>query len=220
MIIYIIPVSNDFEKHLKLVKRSVTALEIDGKPARAVILSRNYETDISDLWDAITNPERIHRWFAPITGDLSLGGKYQIQGNAGGKITTCKPPTNFELTWEMGGGTSWVEVQLVSKEPNLTELVLTHTAYVTDHWKTYGPGAVGVGWDLSLLGLALYIDDPTKPKVDENKFATSSEGKSFMIASGKDWGHAAIALGEETEQAINAAKQTISFYTGEEVETI
>ncbi len=45
------------------VIREVTVRERDGKPARAVIATRSYDTDITDLWDALTNPERIPRWF-------------------------------------------------------------------------------------------------------------------------------------------------------------
>ena len=57
-----------------------------------VVASRSYDTDIDDLWEAITNAERIPRWFLPITGELRLGGRYQLQGNAGGTITACEPP--------------------------------------------------------------------------------------------------------------------------------
>ena len=31
---------------------------------------------IDDVWDACTNPERIPRWFLPVSGDLRLGGRY------------------------------------------------------------------------------------------------------------------------------------------------
>lgn len=39
------------------------------------------------MWDACTDPERIPRWFLPISGDLRLNGRYQLEGNAGGAIT-------------------------------------------------------------------------------------------------------------------------------------
>ncbi len=96
----------EYESSLGAVERSVSALERDGKPARKVTLERTYATAIDDLWDAITNPERLPRWFLPVSGDLSPGGHYQLEGNAGGTITECEPPGYFVATWEFGGGVS------------------------------------------------------------------------------------------------------------------
>ena len=90
----------DFDACLGAVTRTVAALERDGKPARAVTLSRTYATSIDDLWDAVTNPERLPRWFAPVEGDLKPGGRYQVVGNAGGTIPACQAPRLFDLTWE------------------------------------------------------------------------------------------------------------------------
>ena len=101
----------DFESHLGAVERSVSSLERDGLPAGAVTLSRSYATTVEDLWDAVTNGERIPRWFLPVSGVLELGGRYQLEGNAGGVITACERPSHFALTWEFGEDTSWVEVR-------------------------------------------------------------------------------------------------------------
>ena len=80
----------DVQANLDAAKRSVSSLERDEKPARAVTLTRSYETTLDDLWDAVTNGERIPRWFLPITGVLGTGGRYQLEGNAGGTITACE----------------------------------------------------------------------------------------------------------------------------------
>jgi uncharacterized protein YndB with AHSA1/START domain len=56
-----------------------------------------------------TNPERIPRWFLPVSGELKEGGRYQLEGNAGGTITRCDPPHGFDATWEMGSDMSWIE---------------------------------------------------------------------------------------------------------------
>jgi uncharacterized protein YndB with AHSA1/START domain len=63
-----------------------------GKPALVAVAIRSYDTTVADLWDAITTPERPARWFLPVEGDLKLGGRYQLKGNAGGTITHCQPP--------------------------------------------------------------------------------------------------------------------------------
>ena len=83
----------DVESHLGAVDRSVSSPMRAGQPARAVTLSRTYATTVEDLWDAVTNGERIPRWFLPVTGELEPGGRYQLAGNAGGVITACKRPS-------------------------------------------------------------------------------------------------------------------------------
>ena len=89
--------------------------EGDGRPARAVTLARSYAAAVEDVWDAVTNGERIRRWFAPVSGDLEPGGRYQLEGNAGGVITACRPLSYFALTWEFGGDVSWVEVHVLGR---------------------------------------------------------------------------------------------------------
>jgi uncharacterized protein YndB with AHSA1/START domain len=46
-------------------------------------------------------PSGIPRWFLPIAGDLRLGGRFQLEGNAGGEITECRPPRRLAVTWEL-----------------------------------------------------------------------------------------------------------------------
>ena len=105
----------DVARVLGLVTRAVRNFEKDGKPASAVTLTRLYDTSVDDLWDALTSRERIPRWFLPVEGDLQLGGKYQLKGNAGGTITACAPPRHFAATWEFGGATSWIDVALAAE---------------------------------------------------------------------------------------------------------
>ena len=142
------------ESHLAAVQRSLSFLERDGQSASAVTLSRTYATTVADLWDAVTSGERIPRWFAPVSGALELGGRYQVEGNAGGTVTGCEPLSSFAQTWEFGGDVSWVEVHLSADGTDGAVLTLTHTAILSEHWDTYGPGAVGVGWEMGFLGLA------------------------------------------------------------------
>ena len=200
--------------HLGAVMRTVSVLEVDGNPARAVTLGRAYATSVEDLWDSLTNPERLPRWFLPVTGDLKLKGRYQLEGNAGGMITTCEPPKLLGLTWEFGGDISWVDVCLSSEDADRSRLKLTHTAHLSEHWKQYGPGAVGVGWELGLLGLSLHIESPNAPKLDETELSMSPRGKALITGSCEAWGQAAIEAGEVSEKALVAARRTAAFYTG------
>lgn len=203
----------DIERHLGAVDRAVAETERDGQPARAITLTRSYDTDVDDLWDALTNQERLPRWFAPVEGNLALGGQFQVKNNASGTITDCDPPKAFGATWEFGGGVSWITVTLTPEGPDRTRLVLVHTAPVTPHWTEYGPSATGIGWELGLMGLALHLSAPDA-SFDEDTFNTSPEAKAFMTGSGNAWAQADIASGEDPAQARGAAERTIAFYTG------
>ncbi|MEZ4452035.1 MAG: SRPBCC family protein [Nannocystaceae bacterium] len=170
-----------------------------------------------DLWDAITSPERIPRWFLPITGELRLGGRYQLQGNAGGQITRCEPPRILALTWEFGGEVSWVDVVL-EEDGDGARLHLEHTAHVDDdRWRQFGPGAVGVGWDLTLLGLGLHVagGETRDPAAEGAAWARSDEGKAFIRRSSDAWRAASVAAGTDPAEAAKAAAGTTAFYTGD-----
>ena len=202
------------ESHLGAVERSVSYLDRDGQPASAVTLTRSYETTVEDLWDAVTNGQRIPRWYLPISGDLKLGGRYQLEGNAGGTITTCDRPSHLAITWEYAGDVSWVDVHVAADGTGRARLTLTHTARLSPFWDQYGPGAAGVGWEQSFLGLALHLSHPNDPKMDEAAFAASPDGKAFITGSSDGWEQAAIASGTDPAAARAAAAQTTAFYTG------
>ena len=151
----------------------------------------------------------------PISGELEQGGNYSLEGNADGRIIACERRSHFALTWEFGGDVSWVHVQLSGESPDGARLTLTHTALLSPHWDEYGPGAVGVGWELSLLGLALHIAQPSAPKLDEAAFVTSQDGRAFVVGSSDGWANAACAAGAPSAAAQAAARRTTAFYTGE-----
>ena len=131
----------DVAKHLGAVTRAVEDSTHEGTPVKVVVASRTYPTDAADLWSAVTDPDRIPRWFAPVSGDLRLGGRFQVEGNAGGEVITCDEPKHLAITWEFGGETSWVDVHL-AEDGGSTTLTLRHAADVSgnEHWPTYGPG--------------------------------------------------------------------------------
>ena len=203
--------------HLAAVQRSVSLLERDGQAASAVTLYRTYAKAVADLWDALTNGERILCWFAPVSGDLELGGRYQVEGNAGGVVTACELLSSFALTWEFAGDVSWVEVTVSEEGDSGARLTLTHTAILSEHWETYGPGAVGVGWEMGFLGLALHLERPAElpQRLTRRNSPTSAEGRAFITGSSEGWAQAAAAAGTEPEVANAAAGRTTAFYTGE-----
>lgn len=208
----------DVSRHIGAITRQVIDGERDGKPTRIVRASRSFSTDIHDTWDAVTNPARIPRWFSPVSGDLELGGRYQIEGNAGGTIEECEPPRRLALTWEFGGGVSWVAVNLV-EEAGGTRLELEHMAPLDEKseefWNQYGPGAVGIGWDLSFLGLAEHLEHGwDKPPETDTEWVKSDNYKEFARGSSTSWRDASIAYGTDRQAATEAADRTTQFYGG------
>src|SRR3954470_737733 len=147
----------DVTEQISSVRRQVGTRTLEAGEARTVTISQAYDTDVEDLWEACTTAERIPRWFLPISGELRVGGRYQLEGNAGGTVERCDPPKAFDATWEFGGGISWIEVRL-TEEGDGTRFTLTHIAQVDDAtWEQFGPGATGIGWDGAVLGLSLHL---------------------------------------------------------------
>ena len=186
-------------------------------------LARTYPSPIDDVWDAVTSAERIERWFLPVTGDLRIGGTYQVVGNAGGEVRSCTPPADghaeYTITWGMGGEPALVTVTLTAVDDETTRLDLSSVASAASipdgFWEKYGPGAMGVGWDQVLLGLGLHLAGDTSITPDKAmEWQLSDEGFAYVRASATAWGAAHIAAGAAETDARAAADTTFGFYTG------
>lgn len=201
---------NDLIAELDRARRRVERLSDHSGPGNAedlydVEIRRTYDADPADVWDACTNPERVARWFSPVTGDLRPGGRYSIDGNASGAITECDPPRRLALDWEFGDhALSWVTLEL-NPVGDRTELVLRHRQPRTEHWATYGPGATGVGWELAVLGLAMHLAGSAKPSAE---FEASPEARQFVRRSATLWGEAHEAAGAPVSVATKSARAT------------
>ena len=205
----------DVARVLGLVTRSVRNFEKDGKAASAVTLSRLYDTSVDDLWDALTSKERIPRWFLPVEGELKLGGKYQLKGNAGGTITACAPPRILQRRGSSAAGRAG-STSVWRRSASKARLTLEHTAIIEDHWNQFGPGAVGIGWDLAVAGLERYL--ATGASVDHETaeaWMGSPDGKGFMSESGEFWRAAHVASGVDPASAKERSDRTIAFFRGE-----
>lgn len=95
-----------------------------------------------------------------------------------------------------------------------TYVELEHVAHVDDErWGEFGPGAVGVGWGLGILGLATHLATGDAVAQGEGEqFAASDEGRRFMTPSSDHWYEAAAAGGEDAAAARAAADRTTAAY--------
>ncbi|MBF6331923.1 SRPBCC family protein [Nocardia transvalensis] len=191
------------------VRRSVT----DQGQTKQVTLTRTYDTSVEDLWDACTNPERLTQWFEPIDGDLREGGRYRL-GSSGtsGTIEHCSAPNRLQITWEYEGDVSTVDVVITDNDRRAT-LSLTHTVPDNEHWRTYGPGAAGVGWDSSFLALGLHLagDHRAHPTELEKVFATPG-GAVHVRRLADSWAEAHTDCGTDSADAHTMADRAVAAY--------
>jgi uncharacterized protein YndB with AHSA1/START domain len=193
----------DILSQLKAIDREVSRQTSASGETVTVLLRRGYPTTVEDLWDAMTDPDRIKRWFMPVTGDLRVGGSFQLQGNAGGDILTCEPPRLLRLTF--GGPTSLVELRLRQDSGDDTLLELEHTVPIEMARSGAGALYVGPGWDGALMGLGLHITgeftgDPTVA-------ANSIEVQEFSRQSIDVWAAVVAESGTATTDEISAATE-------------
>lgn len=202
------------------VDRDLTVTEHGETATVVATISQSYATTARDLWDACTSAERLARWFGTVSGDLELGGRYQIEGNADGTIEACEPPSGFKVTWEFAGNISWVTVRIETDDDG-ARLTLEHSVtedFPNDFWTTYGPGATGVGWDLAFLGLALHITTGESTPSEGSEWERSDAAREFIAGSSRRWADASIAAGTPEDAARAAERATTGFYTGQDVE--
>lgn len=209
----------DIVREIEAAQREVGSGRIAAGEGRAVRLRRTYDAPIEEVWDAVTSPERISRWFLPISGDYRVGGQYQLEGNAGGEILSCERPDRFRVTWVYGepaspADVSELEIRLTPAGEGNTTLELEHTAIVPDdRWAEYGPGAVGVGWDGGLLGLSLHLRGESIG--DPIAWQMSDEGRAYATQSSQAWGVANETAGADPAAAAKAVANTTAFYAPE-----
>ncbi|MFF3349601.1 SRPBCC family protein [Streptomyces sp. NPDC002779] len=199
--------------------REVGTRRVEAGEARTVVLRRSYDAEVADVWDAVTSPERIARWFLPVSGEFQVGGRYQLEGQAGGEILQCDEPNLLRVSWLFGPdpGFSEVLLRLTPEGEERTLLELEHVAVVPEEfWGQYGPGATGVGWDMVLLGLGLHLTGGGLSPEQAQEWAMSDEGKACMTRSGELWGAAYTDSGADAETVESTTRATIAFYTGTE----
>lgn len=191
----------DILEHINAVQREVSRT---GDTA-IVLMRRSYQAEPEELWDALTDPERMCRWFWPVTGEFKVGGTFQLQDNAGGEILECEPPKRFKVTF--GGPTSLLELRLIPGPKASTELELEHS--VSELPAPGGAGAlyVGPGWDGGFLSLALYVDGALPADSSPVKLAETPEMLRFNEQSVRAWMEAVRRSGTTTEDDLRVAAE-------------
>ncbi len=132
-----------------------------------VRIEDRYDTDIDDLWAAITDPARLARWHGRVEGDLRLGGAFRLYVEANdiestGRVEACEPPRRLRVTsretdesYRKGQGVPPFEASLeatLTADGDQTILVLEVQGMPLDVIAFYG-----AGWQIHAESLAAHI---------------------------------------------------------------
>jgi len=105
-----------------------------------------YDTDIDDLWSAITDPSRLARWYGEAEGDLRLGGEFRLRVLASGwegtrRVETCEPPRHLLLTGkEQDDPFEMVTEVWLTPDGDQTILVMEERGMPLEYVAGYGAG--------------------------------------------------------------------------------
>src|SRR5215831_2716204 len=104
-----------------------TMRRIDDKHG-AVRVEDVYDTDLADLWSAVTEPDRLARWIATVDGDLRVGGIIQARFTSSwegpGRIDVCDAPHRLVVTMQPGTDDEAVIEAVLVADGERTRLVV------------------------------------------------------------------------------------------------
>ena len=132
-----------------------------------VRIEDRYDTDIDDLWFALTDPRRLARWYGEVEGDLRGGGQFNVYLEAAGlhgvgRVEVCEPPRRLQVvtretdeSWQQGGGVPPFDQTLeatLTADGGQTILVIETHGMPLDKIAFYG-----AGWQIHAENLATYL---------------------------------------------------------------
>ena len=206
----------DVGRMVGAVTRVVGTREMDGRPARVVVAQRRYAGTIDEVWDALTNPERIPRWFLPVSGDLRLGGRYQLKGNAGGEVTAAIRRGSSPSPGKVGGSVSWLTVHA---RPGRRRDRFRARARRARRRRVVGPVRSGrrrrrLGHGPDGAGRAPHRAPAVIRRRRRSVGRVRRRQGLRARAAATSWADASIAAGTPADAARAAAARTTAFYTG------
>ena len=137
----------------------------DGKGV--VRIEDRYDTDIDDLWSALTDPGRLAHWYGQVEGDLRPGGQFRLHvedadSDVTGRVETCEPPLRLQVTtretdesYLRGNGVPPYDEALeatLTADGGQTTLVIEVRGMPVDAVAFYG-----AGWQIHAENLAAYL---------------------------------------------------------------
>ncbi|SDD82079.1 SRPBCC domain-containing protein [Auraticoccus monumenti] len=110
----------------------------------AVRVEDVYDTDVEDLWSAVTTPERLARWIAEVSGELRPGSTVQAVFTSGwagpARIEVCDAPHHLLLTAAPGTGEETQMEAWLTAEGARTRLVVEERGLPLAALPSHGAG--------------------------------------------------------------------------------
>jgi uncharacterized protein YndB with AHSA1/START domain len=128
---------------------------VDGKGI--VRIEDRYDTDIDDLWSALTDPRRLARWIAEVEGDLRLDGEFRARFTSGwegtGRVEACEPPRRLlVLTRDADEPAEEVLEATLTSDGDQTILVIEARGLPIEYLAAHG-----AGWQVHVEDLAAHL---------------------------------------------------------------
>ena len=191
------------ETHRAVGRRHIAAGE-----ARTTLMRRRYDAPIEDVWAACTDPDRLNRWFLPVTGDLRVGGTFSLAGNARGEILRCAPPRLLTVTWVYEDRPAGeVELRLSPGADGDTVLELEHafisesvSAVILNDPET-GMYGIGAGWEAPLDYLGKYLRDELPDAPATEWYEMNPQDEELATRRGQAWAAVVAAADDEARRA-------------------
>ena len=120
-----------------------------------VRIEDRYDTDIGDLWSALTDPRRLAYWYGQVEGDLRPGGEFRghLEGWEGtGRVQACEPPRRLLVTTNAGEPYDVVAEAALTSDGDQAILVIEARGMPLDLIVAYG-----AGWQIHAENLAAYL---------------------------------------------------------------
>ncbi|RNL81175.1 SRPBCC domain-containing protein [Nocardioides marmorisolisilvae] len=115
-----------------------------------------YDTDIDDLWNAVTTPDRLARWMGEVTGDLQVGGTFQASFRSTwtgpGRVEVCEAPHRLLVALEPDTEDRTEIEAWLTTEGDKTRLVVEERGLPIEHVHFHG-----AGWQAHLEDLTNYV---------------------------------------------------------------
>lgn len=110
-----------------------------------VRIEDRFETDMDDLWSALTDPRRLARWLGEIEGDLRHGGEFRARYFASGwegtgRVEVCEPPQRLLILTQCPDEPDGVIEATLTADGNHTILVIEDRGLPLEQIASYGAG--------------------------------------------------------------------------------
>lgn len=135
---------------------------------RELVVTRQFDSPIEDVWASLTETERTAKWFGPWSGEAGVGNTIEIRmGFEDGspaveaRIDACDAPHHLGFTMSDPSGNWTLDLRL-TEQAGATTLVLTQPLADPASAADMGPG-----WEWYLDVLLASRDDAPLPSFDD-----------------------------------------------------